>query len=57
MNYLWFLRMVQWVRHPPSMKRVKFVGTILAIVLVIVALDWLGLWPEWAHVAGRPRIH
>lgn len=57
MNFLWFLRMVKWARNPPSMKQVKFMGAILAIVLVIVGLDMLGLWPDWAHVAGKPKIH
>lgn len=57
MNFLWFLRMVKWARNPPSMKQVKVVGAVLAIVLVIVGLDMLGLWPDWAHVAGKPKIH
>lgn len=57
MNFLWFLRMVKWARNPPSMKQVKVFGAVLAIVLVIVGLDMLGLWPDCAHVAGKPKIH
>lgn len=56
MNYNWLLRMAKWARNPPSMKQVKFMAAIVAIVLAIVIIDMLGLWPEWATLDKRPRF-
>ena len=50
----WFLRMSRWARNPPSEKRVRLVLAIIGVCLVIVGLEWLGLWPEWA-TAQRMR--
>lgn len=47
-NTTWLLRASKWVRNPPSMKMVKLVFGIIAVGLVLVALEKLGLWPEWA---------
>lgn len=55
MNEFWLLKMAQWVRHPPSMKRVIIGAVVLAAALIIIGADWLGLWPDWAHVTrARP---
>ncbi|MGJ8546679.1 MAG: hypothetical protein ACSHWZ_14635 [Sulfitobacter sp.] len=48
MNFTQLLRMVRWVRHPPSWRRVQLIAAVIAICLVIVAIEWLGFWPEWA---------
>ena len=45
---VWFMRATQWVRHPPSAKRVKFVFAIIAVAALIFGIEWMGWWPEWA---------
>lgn len=54
MQPIWFIRMAKWVRRPPSAARVKLVFAVIAIALVIVGIDKLGLWPEWAQMERRP---
>ena len=42
----WFLRMSLWARRPPSAKRVKLVLAVIALCLILVAVErWIG-WPE-----------
>jgi len=48
MNPLWLLRMSKWARYPPSLTRVKLVFGAVALVLVVVGIEWMGWWPEWA---------
>lgn len=55
MNQIWLLRMVRWVRRPPSAARVKLVFAIVALALVIFAIEWLGYWPDWATADRIPR--
>lgn len=57
-NMIWLLRASRWVRRPPSMKMVKLVFGLIAVGLIIVALEKLGIWPEWAKLEqGRgPRL-
>lgn len=45
----------RWSQNPPSAKRVKLVFGVLAIALLIVGLEWLGFWPEWARAERMPR--
>lgn len=55
-NMNWLLRMSQWVRNPPSPRRVKLVVGVIAACVVIVLIEWLGFWPEWATIERTPRI-
>ena len=57
-NLIWLLRASKWARNPPSAKMVKLVFAIILIGLVILGLEWLDLWPEWAQMErGRgPRL-
>lgn len=57
MNFNWLLQMAKWARRPPSMKQVRFMAVIVGIALLIVVVDKLGLWPEWANLGKPPRIH
>lgn len=50
---MWFIRATRWVRHPPSEGRVKLVLAIVAVVLLIASIQWLGWWPDWATM-DRP---
>ena len=39
-------RMAKWARHPPSAKRVRLVLGVIALCLILVAIErWIG-WPE-----------
>lgn len=55
-NLTWLLRAARWVRHPPGTRRVVMVLAILAAGLVLVGLDHLGLWPDWARVEPRRGV-
>jgi hypothetical protein len=38
--------MAKWARHPPSEKRVKLVLAVIALCLLLFAIErWIG-WPE-----------
>lgn len=49
-NLTWLIRASKWARHPPSMKMVILVFSIIAAGLVMVGLEKLDLWPDWATV-------
>ena len=55
MNPIWLLRMSRWARNPPSAKRVKLVFGIIVLALVIVGIEWMGWWPDWATAERIPR--
>ncbi|MBD9526928.1 hypothetical protein [Paracoccus sp. PAR01] len=56
-NLIWLIRASRWARNPPSAKRVRLILAIIAICLVIVSIEWMGWWPDWATM-DRPRgIH
>lgn len=56
-NLTWLVRASRWARNPPSAKMVILVLSIIAAGLVLLGLEYLGLWPEWATM-DRPRgIH
>lgn len=54
MNFHWLIRAARWARNPPSPKMVKLVFAIIALGLALVALEKLGLWPDWATLERRP---
>ena len=49
------MRAKRWVQNPPSAKRVKLVFGAIAIALLIVGLERLGFWPDWARAERIPR--
>jgi hypothetical protein len=49
------MRAKRWVQNPPSAKRVKLVFGVIALALMVVALDYFGFWPEWAKAERIPR--
>lgn len=57
-NMVWLLRAVKWARNPPSARTVRLVFTVIGLALLVVLIEWLGLWPEWATLdQGRaPRL-
>ncbi|MCW1917818.1 hypothetical protein NX862_03560 [Rhodobacter sp. KR11] len=50
-----FLRMVWWLRHPPSPSRVRLVLVVVAACALIAGAEHLWGWPEWLRVNGRLR--
>lgn len=54
MNFHWLIRASRWARNPPSPRMVKLVFAIIALGLALVALEKLGLWPDWATLERRP---
>lgn len=48
MNYLhWLLRAKRWATHPPPMSRVILVLGVIAVCLVLFALERMGGLPDW----------
>ncbi|MCK0138717.1 hypothetical protein [Aliiroseovarius sp. F47248L] len=50
MNPRWFMRMSKWARNPPSAKRVKLVFAVVAICVLLVAIEKLFGMPEWMQI-------
>jgi hypothetical protein len=49
------LRAKRWIQNPPSTKRVKLVCGVIALALLIVGMERLGFWPDWAQAERIPR--
>lgn len=47
-NLNWLIRASNWARNPPGPRKVKLVLGVIAVGLVLLALEKLGWWPEWA---------
>ncbi|UWQ12999.1 hypothetical protein K3556_08410 [Aliiroseovarius sp. M344] len=50
MDQRWLFRAAKWARNPPSAKRVKLVFAVVAICLVLVAIEKLFGMPEWMQI-------
>ena len=50
-----FLRMARWARHPPSAGRVRLVLGIVALCLLLYAIERILGWPDWLVPDGPPR--
>lgn len=48
--------MSQWARNPPSMKRVKFMLAIIAIVALLAGYEHFFGWPEALSTTRAPRV-
>ena len=46
MRLLPFLRMAKWARHPPSARRVKLVLGVVAVCLILFAIERLIGFPD-----------
>lgn len=55
MNLIWLVRMSRWVRNPPSPQRVKLVLGIIALCLILIAIEHFWGWPEWLTTNGTGR--
>jgi len=55
MNPRWLFRMARWANRPPSEKRVRLVLGIIAVCLVIFAIEYFIGWPDW--MSTEPMRH
>lgn len=46
MGPIWFLRMAQWARNPPSPARVKLVVGVIVLCFALVIFERVVGWPE-----------
>ena len=53
-NLIWLIRASRWARRPPSARRVAIVAAVIALSLLILGIEHLGWWPDWARME-RPR--
>lgn len=49
------MRAKRWTQNPPSAKRVKLVFAAIVLALMVVGLEYVGLWPDWAKSERIPR--
>lgn len=47
-------RMAKWARNPPGEKRVRLVLGVIALCLVLFAIDRLVGWPDWLTLENTP---
>lgn len=50
-----FLRMAKWARNPPSEARVKLLLAVIALCLILFAVERLFGWPDWLTLSETPR--
>lgn len=54
MNHIgWLIRARRWVQHPPSVGRVKLVFGVVALCILLVAVEKFYGWPDWLRVDRR----
>lgn len=53
MNPNWLMRMSQWVRNPPSPRRVKLVLAVVAVCFALWGIELIWGWPDALTVNGR----
>lgn len=55
MNPRWMIRMARWAHRPPSWGRVKLVFGVVALCLLLVAIERYIGWPDWATLDPARR--
>ena len=55
MNQLWLLRMMRWVRNPPSKKMLKLIAFIVIASFALYFYEQAFGWPEWLTVNKARR--
>ena len=57
MNLRWLLMAKRLAQNPPSMGRVKLVAAVIAICVLVVLDEKLGLTPDWMAADRVRRIY
>lgn len=52
MNPIWFIRMMQWVRHPPPVWKVILVLCVIAACVALFLVERYVGWPDWLTTQG-----
>ncbi|PZX19938.1 hypothetical protein LX81_00402 [Palleronia aestuarii] len=56
MTPFWLLRAKRWAAHPPSAGRVALVLAVIAVCLLLYAVDRFVGWPEWLTPDRAHRV-
>jgi hypothetical protein len=56
MNLGWLLRMSRWSRRPPSSRQVVMVLGVIALCLVLFAIETIWGWPDALTVTPTQRV-
>jgi len=54
------LRMMHWVRNPPSREMQVVIALIVGFGLLMIGVEWFaGGWPDWLtpQRVPRPQVH
>lgn len=57
MNPRWLLHAKRWAQNPPSMGRIKLVAAVVAICILIVVAEKMGLTPDWMAADRVRRVY
>lgn len=49
------MRMLLWVRNPPSRNQQIAIAVICGIGITFAAIEWLVGWPDWLRAERVPR--
>jgi hypothetical protein len=49
------IRMMMWVRNPPSRNQQIAIAVVCGIGLTLVTVEWLVGWPDWLTAERVPR--
>jgi hypothetical protein len=49
------MRMLLWVRNPPSREQQIAIAVIVGIGITFVAIEWVFGWPDWLTAERVPR--
>ncbi|WP_297620327.1 hypothetical protein [uncultured Roseicyclus sp.] len=49
------MRMLLWVRHPPSRNQQIAIALICGIGIAFAAVEYLAGWPDWLTAERVPR--
>ena len=55
MNPMWLVRAKRWAQNPPSWKRIKLVFGVIAVCLVLVAIEKTVGVPDWMQLERSPH--
>ena len=51
------MRAKRWAQNPPSMGRIKLVAAVVAICILIVVAEKMGLTPDWMAADRVRRVY
>lgn len=55
MNPRWLFRMARWAHRPPGEARVRLVLGVVALCLLLAAVEYFIGWPDWMSLQPTGR--